>query len=210
MICEGLKLVLTPFVSYLISWLFNRVSWSDIGDGFEYLGSNHDTVFGYFIANIFVSFGGYMIGVVACSMAIQKLSFALPITLMTPISFLIAICCEKKWWAWDWLFDHEPDLNKVQFVVGLAVFLSAFLAQSLSTTYYIWRSQDMIMARERQLFWVPSYNGMCLSIFVRRIRGKIPQFVASLSISRHRVVFALFVASCNKVDESIRLGNLLS
>ena len=201
MICEGLKLFLTPFVSYLVSRLFDKVYWSDIGNGFGYLGSNHDIVFGYFIANIFVSFGGYIVGVVACSMAIQKCSFALPITLMTPISFLIAVACEKKWWAWDWLFDHEPDPRNHQVWIGLAVFLTAFFAQSLSTTYYIWRSQDMIMARERQLFWVPSYNGMCFFYFLlgdetfrnywificcRHVR--ISQLVASLSTSCQQVV----------------------
>jgi hypothetical protein len=150
-------------VSYLISWKFHDVQFSDLGNGFEYLGSNHDTVFGYFLVNIFVSFVGYGIGFVACSMAIQKISFALPITLMTPISFLIALGCEKSWWAADWLFDQKLQISHKQLVVAICVCFATFLAQSLSTTYYIWRSQDFIMAKESQLFWVPSYNGIYIS-----------------------------------------------
>ena len=163
MIREGLKLVLTPFVTYLISWLYHDVYSSDLGNGFEYLGSEHDQVFAYFLVNIFVSFVGYFIGMLACQMAIQKLSFALPITLMTPISFFIALGCEKQWWQWDWLFESEPHITQRQLIVAVCVCVVAFFAQFLSTTYYIWRSQDFIMAKECQLFWVPSYNGIYIS-----------------------------------------------
>ena len=151
---------LTPFVSYLISWLFDVVYWSDLGKGFDYLGWNHDTVFAYFLVNIFVSFVGYFIGIISCAMAIQKVSFALPITLTTPVSFLIALGCEKQWWASYWLFEQETQTTSRQLIVAVCVSLVAFFAQFLSTTYYIWRSQDFIMAKECQLFWVPSYNSM--------------------------------------------------
>ena len=167
MISEGLKLLLTPFVSYLISWLYHDVDFSDLKKGFHYLGSNHDIVFAYFLVNIFLSFTGYFIGIIACSMAIQKISFAFPITLTAPISFLIALGCENHWWPSDWLFEQELQITKRQLIVAACVFVVVFLAQSLSTTYYIWRSQDFIMAKETQLFWVPSYNGMykCLGFF---------------------------------------------
>ena len=205
MICEGLKLFLTPFVSYLISWLFHRVYWSDIGDGFEYLGSNHDMVFGYFLANIFASFVGYFIAIITCSMAIQKCSFALPITFMTPITFLIAVGCEMKWWAWDWLFDHEPNPSTERVYIGLAVFVTGFIAQSLSTTYYIWRSQDMIMARERKLFWVRSYNGMAAHFYFyhkhRAYRGSTSH---SLAIALRRSL--LLLANFNSRDEFFQGG----
>ena len=159
-ICEGLKLLFTPFVSYLVSRLLHVVNWSDLKDGFNNLGSNHDTVFAYFLVNIFVSFLGYILGIVTCSMAMQKISFAFPITFITPISFLIALGCEKHWWASDWLFEQQPDITERQLIVAICVFVFPFFAQFLSTTYYIWRSQDFIMVKESRLFWVPSYNGM--------------------------------------------------
>lgn len=160
MICEGVKLVTTPIISYLVSWLFNDVGWSNLSDGFKYLGQMHDQVFAYFLTNIFISFVGYLLGIIVCSMALQKISFAFPITLMTPVSFFIAIGCEWLW-SHDWLFDQKlPQVNYKQLAVACCVFFVAFMGQLLSTTYYIWRSQDFIMAKESQLFWVPSYNGM--------------------------------------------------
>ena len=158
MINEGLKLLLTPFFSYMISALIDNLNLTDLRNGFDYLGTNHDKAFAYFLVNIFISFVGYVLGILTCSMAIQKLSFALPITLMTPVSFILAVACEK-WHTWSWLLDQEPHPRDRQFYLGLAVVIVAFLAQFFSTTYYIWRSQDFIMAKERQLFLVPSYNG---------------------------------------------------
>lgn len=155
MISEGLKLLLTPFIGFLVLWLFGLIKPSDLHSGFTKLGNEHDKIFDYFLVNIFLSFGGYIFGTLACSMAIQKIGFALPLSLTTPLSFLIAsvsfLCkifieCDSDW-------D-----NGLPIVICFCI----WLAQFFSTTYYVWKSQDFIMAKESQLFWVPSYNGVLL------------------------------------------------
>ncbi|XP_028399424.1 uncharacterized protein LOC114522855 isoform X2 [Dendronephthya gigantea] len=162
MISEFVKLLATPFITYLVTWLFHDVEGFDLLGGFKYLGEMHDQVFAYFLTNIFISFLGYILGIIACSMALQKISFAFPITLMTPISFFIALGCEKIW-SYDWLFDHKPPpVSDRQLIVACCVCCAAFVGQFASTTYYIWRSQDFIMAKESQLFWVPTYNAVLL------------------------------------------------
>ncbi|XP_046857125.1 uncharacterized protein LOC124450504 isoform X2 [Xenia sp. Carnegie-2017] len=164
LICEGLKLLLTPFVTYFMYKYMNdsgKKNMADLDVGFEYLSQKTDIVFKYFLVNIFSSFVGYVVGMISCSMAMQKFCFALPITLMTPVSFFIAVGSERLF-GYKWLFDHNLFVNHKQMWIAIIVFACVFLAQLLSTIYYIWHSQDLIMATERQLFWMPSYNGVML------------------------------------------------
>ena len=140
MICEGLKLLLTPFVTYLISWLYDDVYWSDLGNGFEYLGSEHDQVFAYFLVNIFISFVGYFIGMLACSMAIQKLSFALPITLMTPYKFFHCTWLWKTMVAmglavWAGTAYYSMSVNLGNLCVCRCVFCSVFVHDLLHLAF---------------------------------------------------------------------------
>lgn len=155
-------MLLTPFVTYFMYKYMSdsgKKNMADLDVGFEYLSQERDIVFAYFLVNIFSSFVGYVVGMISCSMAMQKFCFALPITLMTPVSFFIAVGSER-FFGHKWLFDHNLFVNDKQLVIAVIVFACVFLAQLLSTIYYIWHSQDLIMATERQLFWMPSYNGM--------------------------------------------------
>ena len=151
LICEGIKLILTPFVGLLIAYLYGLLKPSDLHGGFVELGDKHDRVFDLFMANIFLSLGGYFFSMVACSMAIQMVGFALPLTLATPVSVILLLIHSVS---------HEFSLERTQQLeVVIPLALAVWLSQFLSTIYYVWKSQDFIMVREDQLFWVPSYNG---------------------------------------------------
>ena len=151
MISEGVKLLLTPFIGVLVSWNFGHIHPKDLHSGFEKLGQERDKTFTFFLVNIFVSFGGYVFSLIACSMAMQKIGFALPLTLTTPVSFVLATVPS--------LYNYFKINTGSDPKEAVPLMALVWLGQFLSTTYYVWRSQDFIMAKERQLFWVQSYNG---------------------------------------------------
>jgi hypothetical protein len=87
-------------------------------------------------------------------MCIQKIAFALPLTLATPISmaliYIPGLCGTN---AIPFTCDKAQD----DYVIPLALCL--WFAQFLSTGFYVWKDQSFIMAKESSLFWLPSYNG---------------------------------------------------
>ena len=50
------------------------------------------------------------------------------------------------------------------FIIPLAFGL--WLAQFLSTGYYVWKKEGFIMAKESAMFWLPTYNGTYCTGFI--------------------------------------------
>lgn len=154
------KLILIPSVATLFCHLYNTANLEKLGDGFSDFNVDH-CAFPYFMVQIFTSFIGYMLGILACSMCMQFLAFAFPMTLATPITVILALI---KHDAKDNVL-HFPnsEASEVLFYVIGACFL---FAQFLSVGYYLFKGQDFIMAKESSLFWMPTYNGMELLLIV--------------------------------------------
>lgn len=147
------KLLLIPFVAALFCHFCNIADLAKLSKGFEDFSIDH-YAFPYFMAQIFTSFIGCMLAILACSICMQFLAFAFPMTLATPISVTLA------------LIKHSADNDVLHFahgdatVVLLYVTAACFLfAQFLSVGYYVFKGQDFIMAKESSLFWMPTYNG---------------------------------------------------
>ena len=148
------KLFLIPFIAVLFCHVYKTAELTNLQRGFSDFTINH-IAFPYFMVQIFTSFVGYMLGILACSMCIQFLGFAFPMTLATPITIALVVINHDV--QDSVLHFPNSDAKDILLYVIVACFL---FAQFLSVGYYLFKGQDFIMAKESSLFWMPTYNGM--------------------------------------------------
>ena len=145
------KLVMIPFVAALFCKIYDRADLTKLKKGFDDFNTDHDA-FPHFMAQIFTSFIGYLLGILACSMCMQRLAFALPVLLATPISIALALIQSKN-------VVLPFEFGKLDDPFVYAIGIPLLLAQFLSGSYYVFKEQGFIMAKESSLFWMPTYNG---------------------------------------------------
>ena len=148
------NLVLTPLVAVALAKIYQIVELDNISSGFKAINATHPS-FAFFMVHIVASFFGYHFGWLACSLCMQQIGYALPLTLATPVA---AIMTHSPW------FCHTNTIAlpyiSADLVFSLPAGVLLWLAQFLATTYYVWKSQGLVMARAHDLLWIPSYNGM--------------------------------------------------
>jgi len=148
------KLILTPLFATVFAKIFNITELSNISAGFKAVNVVNPS-FVYFVFHVFASLFGYHFGWLACSLCMQQIGYALPLTLATPIAVFmthVTGVCETNTIP----LPCRSEDQAYTLVVG--VFL--WLAQFLATTYYVWKSQGLILAKAHHLLWIPSYNGI--------------------------------------------------
>lgn len=148
------KLILTPFFALTFIKLYDIVELDNIFAGLRDINVSNSS-FVYFMLHVFASFFGYHFGWLACSLCLQRVGYALPLTLATPIViFMIHVTgiCET---------DALPlSCRSEEQVYILPAGTLLWVAQFVSTTYYVWKGEGMILAKAQDLFWIPDYNGI--------------------------------------------------
>ena len=160
-----IKLISIPIFVTLAVWLFDCGDISKFQNGFAGILDIHNTqLMWMFLIQIFTSFIGYHIAWLGCTITLQRFSFAIPLTLSTPICIVIVLT--NKCGALDVGPCHSHEFHDNEFRV-IFVSITLWLGQFFATTYYAWKSQDFVMAEEPTLFWVPTYDGkLFLSTFL--------------------------------------------
>lgn len=155
-----IKLITIPiFVSFFV-YLFEGADIEQVYYGFKYLSHNHNQqLFWMFIIHILTSFIGYHIAWVGCTITLQRLCFAIPLTLSTPLCIAIVLTKNCDFFHVGPCHSHEYNDNGL--IVAL-LSVTLWLGQFFATTYYAWISQDFVMAEEVTLFWLPTYDGTLL------------------------------------------------
>lgn len=152
-IISGLvKLVTMPFVAALFCRICKVAELDKLHEGFEKF-TVHDEAFPYFMVQIIASLVGYVLCWLACSMRLQRVAFALPLVLATPVSMVIVLAPDLC----NTVAIHLCGDYSDEWVYVLAFTL--WSAQLLSTGYYMFKDQGFIMEKESSLFWLPVYNG---------------------------------------------------
>ena len=132
-----------------------KITLKDLGDRF--LNLRNSELLPSLLINIICGYISRMLAKQGCKLGLQKICFALPVTLSTPLTLilvgvfdgckLLRICqCKTR------LRGEEAEETVI-----LAVLM--WLSQIVSTLPYIWKLQEFIMAKDSMLFWVPSYDG---------------------------------------------------
>lgn len=109
----------------------------------------------------------YHLAWLACTMTMQRICFALPLTLSTPSAVILIVSnrCDNTYISFLKCSQDTPIWLYIA-LISVALWLGQFFA----TTYYAWKNQDFIMANEAMLFWIPSYEGEC-KVFDAYYRG---------------------------------------
>ena len=158
------KLLLTPAVAVLYAKVFVlHINFGNLKKGFH-IGSS--PLFAMFIVQFVCSFFAQIFGWLACTIGLQKICFALPLILSTPVSIILIAfngCKTLNMCPCSFEFTNFKNEDVIE-TSALAVVM--WLAQILSTVIYIWQSQQFLMAKEEFLFWLPSYDGMSLFSFI--------------------------------------------
>ena len=147
-----LKLILTPGFCILFIYVLHGLDLRKLGAGFHSITPD-SRQFTPFLINIICSFVGYLMGWLACKLAMQRLGFALPLVVATPVALVLVLfmdSCKMQ------VMEDEPDkmrcdfeVRNLAFIVPSAVCL--YLAQILSTGYYVFQGQKIVMEKESQV-----------------------------------------------------------
>ncbi|XP_022802804.1 uncharacterized protein LOC111340249 isoform X2 [Stylophora pistillata] len=156
------KLVFIPAMAVAFSSIFDIVNIGkpDISDGFKAITTSNPS-FLYFIFHIMASFFGYHFGWISCSLRMQKIGLALPLTLATPIAVMITHLkglCETDTIPLPCASEDRP------YVLSAGLLL--WSAQCLGAMYYLWGSPGKILGKVYDLLWIPCYNGVCLEQYL--------------------------------------------
>eukprot|EP00795_Rhopilema_esculentum_P010509 gene10509-19228_t len=149
------KLCLTPFMAAAFAKAFElNVHFKDLKSGFEELNEDR-YLLAMLVAQVVCSFFAKVFAYLACTLGLQKLCFASPLIISTPLSIILVATkgCNALG-----LCNCQTNLGNVLQIVILAGLL--WLAQIFSTVIYIWQSQQFQMAKEDTLFWLPGYDGV--------------------------------------------------
>ncbi|KAL3887259.1 hypothetical protein ACJMK2_027203 [Sinanodonta woodiana] len=115
----------------------------------------------FFLANAASSLVGYFLAFLACTTCMQKISFAIPMFLATPVAFVLlyinSVCVSVQHMITS--EDICEPLNPIFLISGL---ICLTLAQICSVGWVVYRSETIVMQKEDMLFWIPSYNGVLL------------------------------------------------
>lgn len=148
------KLTLIPFMCALFAYIYETANLKKLSQGFEDF-TTRNPAFPHFMAQIFTSLIGHLLGILACAMCMQRLAFALPMFIATPISLVLA---EIHNTVQNILpFDSNDSNTTIVYVAGIGFLF--WLAQLLSVGYYVFKEPGFIMGKESSLFWMPTYNG---------------------------------------------------
>ena len=151
------KLFFIPVMAVAFSSVYGIVKFNTF-DGFKAITMSNPSCL-YFIFHILASFFGYHFGWIACSLRMQRVGLALPLTLATPIAVIVTQFigfCETE------TIPSPCASGDVHYVLGAGLLL--WLAQCLGTTYNLFKSPGKILGKVYDSFWIPCYNGKFFTI----------------------------------------------
>ena len=79
------KLILTPSVAITFSNIYHLIDLDNISAGLKAINVGNPS-FVYFMFHVFASLFGYHFGWLPCSLCMEQIRYALPLTLATPIA----------------------------------------------------------------------------------------------------------------------------
>ena len=146
------KLFFIPLTAVAFSTVYDIVKLNTF-EGFKAITTSNPS-FLYFILHILTSFFCFHFGWIACSLRMQRIGLALPLTLATPITVLIT---QFKGFCETETIPLPCASGDIHYVLGAGLLL--WLAQCLGTTHYLWESPGKILGKVCDSFWIPYYNG---------------------------------------------------
>ena len=149
MIIGFLRLILLPGFAILVGYAWKIIDVHRLHDGLNNLDVSHP-LFQSFLVCLLTGFVGYLLAWVACVMCLHIIAFAVPLTLTTPISFILIMLIDtcKIFGTPDSTCVIE-DKHNLKYTLPAAVCL--YVAQLLSTGFFIFKTHNLIMQKESRV-----------------------------------------------------------
>src|SRR6218665_1480866 len=143
-----LRIIFIPGFGILYAYATKLINVTDLRAGFLNLTTVHPE-FVNFMVSIFTSLVGCILGVMACIMCMQKLAFAIPLILATPVSFVLVVlqdkCLLNLWRKVGTGCDVM--LTDAEFYLIVPAAICLVLAQVFSTAIFIFKTQTIVMQK---------------------------------------------------------------
>ena len=116
------------------------------------------------IVQVVFTFFGYIIGWVACTMTLSRLSLALPLLLSTPITVLwyylstYSFKLENRAFP-NFTIDEENLIGKVDKYIPILTSL-LWLSELIAMGYFLLVKTNIILSRDQEMFLTPHYDGV--------------------------------------------------
>lgn len=157
LVTSFIKIVLIIGVAFGLNYFLGMASTKQphvaFKNGFVQFRSS-TKLYNLFWIQVSLSFLGYLLCWLACTMNLQKVCFVLPLFLSTPIAMVFSATTVCNWLG---LVSCDNGKGKVMETIIIGALL--WLSQILSYSFQFLRSQQFLMAPEELLFWLPSYDG---------------------------------------------------
>ena len=160
---SGLRLSFYPFVSYVI---FRYASVHNVDPWCLHQSECHITLqsndLPAMIVQIVVTLTGYIIGWIACTMALSRLSLALPLLLSTPVAviwyYLNVYLIESNTFP-HFSFGGETPFTDVDKYVPLIASL-LWCVELIAMGYFLLVKTNIILSEDSEIFLTPHYDGV--------------------------------------------------
>ncbi|KAL5496453.1 hypothetical protein EMCRGX_G012737 [Ephydatia muelleri] len=187
-----LRIILYPFISYIIfryaftngsidPWCLNLTC--SLSKSFQWKGQE----LAIFLIQILSSLFGYTFMWISCTMVLHCWGLVLPLYLCTPISLLVCgLVQDFSVFHFSKLYINQQEL-KVLIVIGFCILL--WILQILMMSKFIWRRENLVLAKDVDMFLAPRYDGVFLEQHMILNRLINPASVSINSKPRPKTIF---------------------
>lgn len=163
---SGFKMLLYPFVSYLVFRFFtpHRVDPWCLYDSCNLNLAWSGDLLATFLVQILTTLFAYIFVWIACTMTLHWCGLALPLILSTPASiawYYISIAVTKEGDNFFPSYNPHDAFNEVYPVAPLIAF-TLWLSEVLAMGYYLWTRSNIILSKDTAMFLTPYYDGVFL------------------------------------------------
>ncbi|XP_048748701.2 uncharacterized protein LOC125660927 isoform X3 [Ostrea edulis] len=153
-------------VIFAVSALLLRYEMSDMSfedawtSGWDW--NLNDDICILFIAHVSTSVVAYVTAVFACHTCMDSGAFVIPLLLCSPLSCILLVVSTSCDWIKDIsgsTSDFCDTSNSIYSVVAMVCFV---VAVSLTFGRQLWNVKRIVLLKETQLFWYPTYNSVML------------------------------------------------
>lgn len=151
------KIILT--IIYVVVYLHLDTGFSYTGVSAAFRSISHSDVLVAFLVQIFSSFIGYQCARLACLLTIQRVAFAFPLFISTPLALIL-------FFTWNHFPFFSLPTSSVNYIYALIIFnLIYWASEVVLQARAAWNKKTPRLALDEALFIQPAYNGVFLEQF---------------------------------------------
>eukprot|EP00053_Salpingoeca_punica_P019993 m.205680 g.205680 ORF g.205680 m.205680 type:complete len:1653 (+) comp17763_c0_seq1:181-5139(+) len=155
-IASFLRLCFTFVIAILTFYITGDMSGMSVSHIFSYM--HHSRQLQAFLFNVVASFVCYNVAILGCAMSVQRMAFALPLALATPLTVLLTLTgCDSLPFTFDVSCAHVRDIAMLV-IIAFVLWISGLMIARRT----MWNSKAPSVAMDEALNIQPTYNAVYL------------------------------------------------